>query len=281
MEGRQAAPDVQSMPSGIHGNIFDVLVDRPERARAIFHYPILWLAGDVDLGGRWPAVLEEYVRKGGTLVLTSEAARGLPTKLLGLRLTGKSLIAEAWQPEGGDVQAATPFEASQIGREGAAVLAWATPKTPLLTRHGVGEGAVLVALVPRLLGQDERAHPLLPYLMSVLTNNLLPIQVRRGDGARLSGEAMYQVNKTKDGYLVLLVNNRGVDKTPNGVARVDRRAFVDVRLRTDLPIKSVREQTQPRSLPVTKKGTETEVALRIHPGDVQVVSFTLAAGAGR
>ena len=28
--------------------------------------------------------------------------------------------------------------------------------------------------------------------------------------------------------VVLLLNTRGVDKTPNGVARVDRRAFVDV-----------------------------------------------------
>jgi hypothetical protein len=280
-EGKPAAPDVQSMPSGIYGNIFDVLVDRPERAQAILHYPIVWLAGDVDLGGRWPALLEEYVRKGGTLGLSSEAARALPAKLLGLRLTGKTSIAEEWQPEGGDVQAAIPFEVSQIERDGATVLAWATPKMPLLTRHAVGEGAVLVALVPRLLGQDERAHPLLLYLLNGLTNNLLPIQVRRGDGARLSGEVMYQLNKTKDGYLVLLVNHRGVDKTPNGVARVDRRAFVDVLLRTALPVKSVREQTQPRSLSLAKKGAETEVALRIHPGDVQVVSFTLAAGADR
>ncbi len=271
-EGKPAAPDVQSMPSGVYGNIFDVLVDRPQKARAIFHYPVVWLAGDVDLNIAWPALLEEYVRKGGTLVLTSEAARALPTKLLGLRPTGKTVIAEEWRPEGGDARSATPFEVSEIERDGATVLAWAAPKTPLLTRHAVGEGAVVVALVPRLLGQDERAHPVLPYLMNGLTANLLPVEVRRADGTPLDGEVMYQVNKTKDGYLVLLVNNRGVDKTQNGVARVDRRAVADVVVRVSLPVKSVREYTEPRDL-TPMKG---EVHLRVHPGDVQVVSITVA-----
>jgi hypothetical protein len=264
------------MPSGVYGNIFDVLIDRPERARAIFHYPVVWLAGDVDLGGTWPTLLEEYVRKGGTLVANIDAVRRLPSKLLGVRPTGKSVVAEQWQPEGGDARPTTPFEVAEVERAGASVLAWATPKTPLLTRHSVGSGAVMVAMVPRLLGQDERAHPLLPYLMNGLTANLLPIEVRRADGTPLRGEVMYQVNKTKDGYLVLLVNNRGVDKTQNGVARVDRRAFADVALRTALPVKSVREHTESRDLTPVKGETGTEIRLRVYPGDVQVLSFTLA-----
>jgi hypothetical protein len=99
--------------------------------------------------------------------------------------------------------------------------------------------------------------------------------VRRPDGAPLRGEVMYQVNKTRDGYLVLLVNNRGVDKTPNGVARVDRRKYVDVVVRTSLPVRRAGEYTQPRDLtPVQTKGN-TEVRLRVHPGDVQVVYLTV------
>src|SRR5262249_42116371 len=105
--------------------------------------------------------------------------------------------------------------------------------------------------------------------------NLLSIEVRRADGKPLSGEVMYQVNKTKDGYLILLVNNRGVDKTQNGVARVDRRAFADVVLRTSLPVESVREYTEPRDLTAVKGEAGTEVRLRVHPGDLQVVYFTL------
>ena len=51
-EGQPAAPDVQSLPSGRYGNIFDVLVDRPRKAKAIFDYPVVWAAGDVDLTDR-------------------------------------------------------------------------------------------------------------------------------------------------------------------------------------------------------------------------------------
>ena len=78
---------------------------------------------------------------------------------------------------------------------------------------------------------------------------------------------MYQVNKTATGYLVLLVNNRGVDKTQNGVARVDRRKFVDAVVRVSEPVKSVRELTGPGEL----KAVKGEVKLRVAAGDVQVV----------
>jgi hypothetical protein len=269
-EGQPAAPDVQSMPGGLYGNIFDVLVDRPARARAIFDYPIVWAAGDVDLGGAWPAVLEEYVRKGGTLVVNVEAAKPLPAKLLGLKPTGKTTVAEEWRPEGGEKQEAVPFEIAEVELQGATVLARAG-EAPLITRHAVGDGAVIVTLTPRLLGQDERAHPALPFLFNGLTDGLLPIDVRRKDGQPLQGELMYQVNRTKDGWLVLLVNNRGVDKTQNGVARVDRRAFVDVEVRSRLPLKSAKEMTEPRDLTLTGGKDGATVSVRVHPGDVQVI----------
>jgi hypothetical protein len=166
-----------------------------------------------------------------------------------------------------------PFEVATIERKGADVLAWAGKKVPLITRHAVGKGAVIVTLAPRMLGQDERAHPAWPWLMNGLTDRLIPIEVVASAGARLRGELMYQVNRTKDGYLVLLVNNRGVDKTQNGVARVDRRKFVDAIIRTRLKIKSVREQTGPKELKAVSGKEWTEVRIRVHPGDVQVVSL--------
>jgi hypothetical protein len=132
---------------------------------------------------------------------------------------------------------------------------------------------LIVTLAPRMLGQDERAHPALPWLMNGVTAGLLPVEVRKADGTRLDGEVMYQVNRTKDGWLVMLVNNRGVDKTQNGVARVDRRAYVDVAVRTVLPVKSAKEWTEPRDLTPTMGKDGTEVRLRVHPGDVQVVGL--------
>jgi hypothetical protein len=79
------------------------------------------------------------------------------------------------------------------------------------------------------------------------------------------------VNRTKDRWLVALFNNCGIDKTQHGAARVDRRAFVDVLLRTTAPLRSAKEYTEPRDLALMKGVDGTEIPLRIYPGDVQAV----------
>ena len=273
LEGQPAAPDVQSLPSGTYGNIFDVLVDRPERAKAIMNYPVLWAAGDVDLGPAWHKQLEEYLKKGGTLVVNVSAADKLPAAWLGVKLTGKTKVCETWTPDGSEnAQPTTPYEVVVADLTTAKGLAWAeAAKAPIIARNAVGDGAVILSLVPGFLGQDERAHPTLPYLLNGLTKSLVPVEVRLADGTRPAGEVMYQVNRTKDGYLVMLINNRGVDKTQSGVARVDRRAFVDVVLRTSERVKSAKEYTQPSDLKVADEKDGSSVKLRVHPGDVQVV----------
>src|SRR5947207_15549302 len=107
--------------------------------------------------------------------------------------------------------------------------------------------------------------------MNGLTRALVPVEVRLANGAEPNGEIMYQVNRTRDGWLVALINNRGLDKTQHGVARVDRKAFVDVVVRTRLDVTSAKEYTEPRDLTVEKGPNGAGVKLRVHPGDVQVV----------
>jgi len=195
----------------------------------------------------------------------------IPTSLLGIKSFGKVMEAEEWSPDGKKVLATTPYEVIPVELAGADVLAWAKPKVPLITRHQVGAGAVILTLVPHLMGQDERAHPALPYLLNGLTADLLPVEVLRANGAPLKGEVMYQVNKTKDGYLVTLINTQGIDKTQNGIARVDHKAYADVVLRTSWKVASAKEYTLMRDLKTVSGGNGAEVQLRIHPGDVQVV----------
>ena len=273
VEGLPAAPDVQSLPNGRYGNIFDVLVDRPDRAAALKNYPVIWAAGDVNLGGAMAKPLTDYVKSGGTLVVNVKAAKSLLTAHVGFTSTAKTVRAEAWTPAGGAVQSATPFDVAEVKLAGAAVLATAGKDVPLVVRNTFGAGAVITVLVPHGLGLDERAHPVLPYLMNGLTTDLLPVSVETRDGKRPGGEIQYQVNRTKDGYVVLLMNNRGVDKTQNGVARVDRRQFVDVVIRTQLPVKSAKEWTGPDDLTPTHTATGTTVKVRVRPGDVQVIGL--------
>jgi hypothetical protein len=271
LEGLPASPDVQSMPSGVYGDIFDVLVDRPAKAKAIQQYPVVWAAGDVRLSGAILPIIEDYVKNGGTLVTTITQAQGLPATLTGFKATGKVARAEEWSVGDGPKHVATPFEVADVELHGAVAMISAGAKRALVTRHQVGQGAVILVLVSHGLGLDERAHPCLPVLMNALTEDLLPIQVRLKNGARPSGEIMVALNKTKDGWLVSLYNHRGIDKTQNGIARVDRRQFVDVTLATKLSAGAVRELTDPRDLPARGHGGETLIDVRVAAGDVQVV----------
>jgi hypothetical protein len=214
----------------------------------------------------WTGEAKPTGSKAGTLVVNVNAARRLPKHLLGLRIGRGTHRAESWEPTGGEARPATPFGVVGVVLTGAVVLALAD-SDPLVTRHRVGAGSVIVTLVPRMIGLDERAHPALPWLMNGLTAGVLPVEVRMPVGSRPAGEILYLVNKTKDGYLVLLMNNRGVDKTQSDVARVDRRQSVDVVVRTALPVTSAKEFTEPRDLAFAGG----QVRVTVHPGDVQVV----------
>lgn len=270
-ESRPIAPDHQSLASGTYGDIFDVLVDRPNRLQAINDYPIVWVAGDAELGGQNARVLEEYVQRGGTLVVNINAAMGaLPESLVGVRFTrGVPRLSSTWTPAGGAAMPCTPYRAIPIQvSQGTQVLATGEGGVPLITSSDRGQGRVILTTIPGMMGLDEVAHPALAYLMNGLTQNLLPVEVLV-NGKRPEGEIGYSLNRTKDGWLVTLVNNRGVDKTQSGVARVDRRAYADVTLRTGLNVRAVREYTQPRELTMNNG----QVTVRVHPGDVQVVGF--------
>ncbi len=271
LEGQPASPDVQSMPSGVYGDIFDVLVDRPAKAMAMHQYPVVWAAGDVKLTGAMLPIVEEYVRNGGTLVVNINQAKDLPVKFTGIRWDGKYAVAETWNvAKNAHLHQATPFEIAKVNSSGLHALI-SSPQGPLVMRHPFGNGAVVTVLVPHGLGLDERAHPCLPVLMNALTDELLPVEVQLKNGDRPAGEIMYSLNKTKDGWLVSLFNQRGIDKTQNGIARVDRRQFIDVVLRTKLNVASAREMTEPRDLAV-KDGT---IGLRVPAGDLQVVAITM------
>ena len=80
--------------------------------------------------------------------------------------------------DGAGPRPTTPYEVVRRSWPGPRCWRGRRPKVPLITRHKVGEGAVILTLCPRMLGLDERAHPALPYLMNGLTRDLLPVEVR-------------------------------------------------------------------------------------------------------
>jgi hypothetical protein len=78
----------------------------------------------------------------------------------------------------------------------------------------------------------------------------------------------YQVNRTRTGWVVELVNNSGVAKKPNEPALTDPTAVAHMTLRPRLPVNSAREWRSDRQFP--KAG---EVILDIGPGQSAFVEF--------
>jgi hypothetical protein len=76
--------------------------------------------------------------------------------------------------------------------------------------------------------------------LKILAGELLPVEIT-GDPIQ------YQINRTLRGWVIELVNNRGVIKKPDQPAQVDRKAIAKVRLKPNVECHSAREWSSLRT----------------------------------
>jgi hypothetical protein len=146
--------------------------------------------------------------------------------------------------------------------KGATTLIAAANGDPLVTVNKVGKGNVVFAALPDLLGVDERVTPFAAHMLAHVFADATPVQVR--------GDVEYLINRTENGWVVTLLNNNGVYKTQQGMAQVDRNAYVDVSisLRGE-KIVSATDWINDAALKIQSDRT----TLRIAPGGVAVVEL--------
>ncbi|MDT5124138.1 MAG: hypothetical protein QOC96_3620 [Acidobacteriota bacterium] len=270
-EGEPATADRQSFVSSIFGDIFDVLVASETHKDAIDAYRALVVGGRIEWSRAWASRLEDYVRKGGVLVINSAQAKGLSEELLGVRLLGATAEAD-------DARCLLPNESNtdlrgQMFRyerielrKGTQVLMQTAANEPLVTINQVGRGQVIFCALPDLLGEDERLTPFVAHLLAHLFADVTPV--------RVSGEVEYLINRNARGWVVTLINNKGVLKPQQGLAQVDRSASVEVTL--DLKgqrIEQAREWTSEKQLEVLRDKERSSVKLNIAPGGISIVEL--------
>jgi hypothetical protein len=271
-EGEPATADRQFFTNGIFGDIFDVIVASDERRASVDSYRTIVAGGRIAWTRAWVEQLRSYVRHGGVVVLNSAQAEGLPEDLLGVRLL-RGATAEA-----DDAVCLLPNDARErlrggvyryerVEARGARVLMRTPAGDPLVTSFNTGRGRVIFCAVPDLLGLDERLVPAAAHLFAHLFAEAAPVRVR-GDVQRL-------FNRTERGWLVTLINNRGVYKPQQGLAQVDRNAVVEVTL--SLPrgraIRQAREWTMDTQLEIARAAQGNTVKLSIPPGDLKIVEL--------
>ena len=271
-EGEPATGDRQAHIAAIFGDIFDVLVTSETHSDAINDYRAVVVGGRVEWGRDWSKRLEDYVRKGGVVVVNAAQKAGLSEDLLGVQFAGGSAEAEDARchltPEASMDLRGQMFRYERVRpHQGTQVLISTPEGEPLVTMKRVGRGQLIFCALPDLLGLDERLTPFAAHLLAHLYTDATPVRVQ--------GEVEYLVNRTDRGWVVTLINNKGVIKPQQGMAQVDRSAVVESVLSLrGKAIEKARELTDEKQLPVTRENGQSVVTLKIAPGGIQIVELT-------
>jgi len=131
---------------------------------------------------------------------------------------------------------------------------------PIVTVNKVGKGSVVFVAVSDLLGEDERITPFAAHLLAHVFADAAPVKV--------VGNVEYLINRTANGWVVTLLNNNGVFKPQQGMAQVDRSAYVAATI--SLPqMKTASEWISESALKI-ENGKAT---LQIPPGGLAIVEI--------
>lgn len=270
-EGEPATADRQAYVNSIFGDIFDVLVSSDDGREAADAYRALIVGGHVEWSKAWIEKLQSYVKKGGVVVVNASQTKGLPAEFMGVRAKGSTGEDDAASCSmHGDKHeriVGQMFRYEKVEPVGADVLIRSASGDPLATVKSFGLGKVIYCAVPDMLGLDERFAPVAAHLLVHLLGEATPVAVK-GDVQRL-------LNRTERGWIITLINNRGVYKPQQGMAEVKRSEFAEVEL-------ELRGKKIARAFELTPEGRneiESEggsVLLKVPPGGVRIIELTPA-----
>ena len=212
--------------------------------------------------------LKAYAEKGGVVVLNAAQTKGLPSELLGVRLLGTKAESDdaqcLSQDEAKTDLAGQVYTYERVETRGAEVLMKTRSGDPVVTVNKVGRGRIVFCTVPDMLGLDERLVPAAAHALAHLLADATPV--------RVSGDIEYLVNKNGRGWVVTLLNNRGVYKPQQGLAQVRREEFADVTLEL-VGVASASEWTTDTELKVERGTRSGLVKLSVPPGGVRIVEL--------
>ncbi len=228
------------------------------------------MGGHIDWSPDWVQKITDYVRNGGTVVINAAQIKGVPEQFLGIHLTNETVednsarcLSPGEEPQDLSGQM---FRYEKTEVKGANVLLAAANGDPLVTVNKVGKGNVIFCALPDLLGEDERITPFAAHMLAHVFSDAIPV--------RVSGDVEYLVNRTESGWVVTLFNNNGVFKPQQGLAHVDRNAYVTATINLGTQkVQSANEWISDKTLDLqTQNGLQT-LKVQIAPGAIAVVEL--------
>jgi hypothetical protein len=255
---------------GVYGDIFDVIFAYPDVAkwRTIDTYPVVIVAGDIELTAAEGQRLAQYVAAGGTLVVAGEHLTGPGVAALQLPAVGgpSDTAGYRWL-DGGELLPSQMYRFAEIPAKsaaGEAVRSLATTPDGKCFCGAIdrGNGRLIYLSVPRGLGIDKAIHPVFPRLLAHLSRGQMPLEV--------AGRVEWLVNRTKTGWCVTLMNPAGQDKPQHGITPTDYRKNQPVVIRSFVPITAAKDRLLPDDALKVENG---EVKLEVPAGGVRIVEL--------
>ena len=279
------------------GEIWDVLtvdagLETGRMAETLKHYPAAFLAGTYRKGELDVPALEEYVKAGGTLFLSCDYVE---EGLISADLAGVDFGSEV-KVKGEGEQRNTPYCSSTIqlhnaytlhpGRPhaGTCVLYQDENGVPVVWARELGKGRVVTTAARRSL-PDALNEPckfgsdafnarrltlldgsaelgLLRTLLEAVQSETIPV--------RVDGDIQWGVNRTKDGCLIWLFNNKGIAKFVGEPEDVDPSKTATV----SLAMRNVRDSAAFAFRDADTDDTLDPSAVKVAPGDVRFVTVS-------
>jgi hypothetical protein len=249
---------------GIFGDIFDVIFAYPDVKlwTTIDSYPVVIVAGDIELTEAEGLRMKRYVEAGGTLLITDAQLTGPGAATLEPPSLGQSAETAGYSWMG-----KAPTDPSQRYAfrpiEGGTVIATTPEGQPICSSFDRGQGRLIMLSVPRGLGIDRQITPMMTRLMAHLTAGLMPVEVR--------GDVQWLVNRSDKGWLVTLLNPYGQNKPQQGISPTDYRQNRAVTIRAHVPVHSARDRLLP----------EDRLTVQDAPGGIREIPLTVQAGGVR
>jgi hypothetical protein len=252
---------------GVFGDMFDVVFAYPDVKKwtTLSTYPVVIAAGEIELSADEGKRLAEYVQQGGTLIVADEHLSGPGAAALELPQLGASAEANAYTWElTGAKQNAQRFRYKPI--TGGTPLATTADGKVFCASFDRGAGRLIMLAVPRGLGIDRSAVPVLPQLFAHATRGLMPIDV--------AGDVEWMLNKNATGWVVTLLNPAGQAKPQHGITPTDFRENRKITIRARVPVGSATDWLFPdEKLSVKSEGGAAQIELTVPAGGVRVIEL--------
>jgi len=252
-----------------YGDIFDVLMPNPPSGvisqELINNYKVQILLGDLRISKELAERLKTYVKDGGTLVVNvKQIGEYFGEDFLGLKLTARvkeSRTARSLLDDSSFSSNSFAYQESALAS--AKILIASENGDPVVTLNKYGKGNVILTLAPYLMDKNKKQVSFVSYLLRRLSDSVLPVLVR--------GDIEYTLNRTESGWLITLLNNKGVYKEATRPAVVKPEEKAEVMLIFKEAPKALAELTEGMKI-AWKKGA-VSASITVPAGGVAVVKI--------